>query len=202
MKSVVEASRKEALHQEEAGIAPLEGDSDESSPEDTPEEEHNEGVPEYTPQETHGAGEEVGESYNVPRDAEPVRKPLGAMAPEVSVPPKSVPVPSPAGGDAELRHPDPDFEDLAADLNTRGRQPGTKNKSDEIVAKRCSRDYERKKSSSGVVVNGRRATTASGPVRIEESGGYISDLPTKSLESKLLCSAFFVCCAAFMVKEL
>ena len=49
MKSVVEASRKEALRQEAVGIAPPEGDFDESSPEDTPEEEHNEGVPEYTP---------------------------------------------------------------------------------------------------------------------------------------------------------
>ncbi|KAK0597743.1 hypothetical protein LWI29_028259 [Acer saccharum] len=71
--------------------------------------------------ETRGAGEEVGESYNVPRDAEPVKEPLGAMAPEVSVPPKSAPVPSPAGGDAELRHPDLDSEDPATDLNTRGR---------------------------------------------------------------------------------
>ncbi|KAK0587002.1 hypothetical protein LWI29_015961 [Acer saccharum] len=80
MKSMVEASRKEALRQEEVGIAPLEGDSDESSSEDTPEEEHDEGVPEYTPQKTRGAGEEVGESYNVPRDAEPVREPLGVVA--------------------------------------------------------------------------------------------------------------------------
>ena len=121
MKSVVEASRKEALRQEEAGIAPPENDSDESSPEDTPEEEHNEGVPEYTPRETRGADEEVGESDNVPRDAEQVREPLGAVAPEVSVPPESVPVPSLVGGDAELRHPDPDSEDPAADLNTRRR---------------------------------------------------------------------------------
>ncbi|KAK0584434.1 hypothetical protein LWI29_013126 [Acer saccharum] len=125
MKFVVEASRKKALRQEEAGIAPPESDSDESSPKDTPEEEHNEGVPEYTPQETRGAGEEVGESYNVPRDAEPVREPLGAVAPEVSVPPESVLVPSPTGGDAELRHPDPDSEDHAADLNTCERQLGS-----------------------------------------------------------------------------
>ena len=104
---------------------PPEGDSDESSPEDTPEEEHNEGVPEYTPQETRDAGEEVGESYNALRDAEPVREPLGAVAPKVPVPLESVPVPSPVGGDAELRHPDPDFEDPVADLNTRGRQSGS-----------------------------------------------------------------------------
>ncbi|KAK0605712.1 hypothetical protein LWI29_029902 [Acer saccharum] len=121
---MVEASRKEALRQEEAGIVPLENDFDESYPEDTSEEEHNEGVPEYTPQETCGASEEVGESDNVPRDAESVMEPLGAVAPKVSVPHKSVSVPSPTGGDAELRHLDPDSEDLAADLNTRGRQPG------------------------------------------------------------------------------
>ncbi|KAK0608446.1 hypothetical protein LWI29_030711 [Acer saccharum] len=59
MKSVVEASRKEALRQEAVGIAPPEDDSGESSPEDTPKEEHNEGIPEYTPQETRGAGEEA-----------------------------------------------------------------------------------------------------------------------------------------------
>ncbi|KAK1566835.1 hypothetical protein Q3G72_004712 [Acer saccharum] len=79
MNSVVEASQKEVLHQEETGIVPPESDSDESSPEDTPKEEHNEGIPEYTPQETRSAGEEVGESYNVPRDAELVREPLGAV---------------------------------------------------------------------------------------------------------------------------
>ncbi|KAK0596950.1 hypothetical protein LWI29_020438 [Acer saccharum] len=179
MKSVVEASRKEALLQETAGITPPQGDSDESSLEDPPEEEHNEDIPEYTPQETRGAGEEadlagdlqnlgeppadeaatqtdslahlrlkgkekvgepsepvalshgtsssrsvVNEPDNAPRDAETAREPFGAVAPKILVPPKSVPVLSSAGGDAELRHPDPDSEDLAADLNTCGRQFG------------------------------------------------------------------------------
>ena len=71
MKSVVEASRKEALHQEAAGIMPLEGDPDESSPEYTPEEEHNEGVPEYTPQKTRGAGEEADLAGDMQNPGEP-----------------------------------------------------------------------------------------------------------------------------------
>ncbi|KAK0578078.1 hypothetical protein LWI29_004769 [Acer saccharum] len=176
MKFVIEAIRKEALRQEATGIAHPEGDSDESSPEDPPKEEHNEGIPKYTPQETRGAGEEadlagdlqntseppvdeaatqtdslarsrlkgkekvgepsepvalshwtssscsvVNEPDNVPRDAETATEPLGAVAPKILVPLESVPVPSSTGGGAELRHPDPDFEDPAADLNTHGR---------------------------------------------------------------------------------
>ncbi|KAK1575900.1 hypothetical protein Q3G72_009348 [Acer saccharum] len=179
MKSVVEASRKEALRQEAAGIAPPEDDSGESSPEDTPEEEHNEGIPKYTPQETCGAGEEavlagdmqnpgeppadeaatqtdsvacsrlkgkekvgepsepvafshgtpsprsvVNEPNDAPRDVEAAREPLGAVAPEMPVPPESVLVPSSIGGGAELRHPDLGSEDPAVDLNTSGRQSG------------------------------------------------------------------------------
>ena len=57
----------------------------------------------------------------MPWDAEPVREPLGAVAPKVPVPPESIPVPSPAGGDAKLRYPDLDSKDPADDLNTRGR---------------------------------------------------------------------------------
>ncbi|KAK0606710.1 hypothetical protein LWI29_003197 [Acer saccharum] len=98
--------------------------------------------------ETRGAGEEVGESYNVPRDAEPVKEPLGAVALEVPVPPESVPVPSPAGGDAELRHPDPDFEDPVADLNTRGRQSGMNSGDAKCCARACWVDSKVKSSHS------------------------------------------------------
>ncbi|KAK0602976.1 hypothetical protein LWI29_000072 [Acer saccharum] len=66
----------------------------------------------------------VNEPDNAPRDVETAREPLGAVAPKILVTPESVPVPSSAGGGAELRHPDPDSEDPTADLNTRGRQSG------------------------------------------------------------------------------
>ncbi|KAK0590042.1 hypothetical protein LWI29_022036 [Acer saccharum] len=52
----------------------------------------------------------VNEPDNTPRDAETAREPLGAVAPKILVSPESVPVPSSAGGGAELRHPDPDSE--------------------------------------------------------------------------------------------
>ncbi|KAK0594235.1 hypothetical protein LWI29_019620 [Acer saccharum] len=39
------------------------------------------------------------------------------LAPKILVPPESIPVPSSVGG-AELRHPDLNSEDPAADLNT------------------------------------------------------------------------------------
>ncbi|KAK0594942.1 hypothetical protein LWI29_002009 [Acer saccharum] len=63
----------------------------------------------------------VNEPNDAPRDAEEAREPLGAVAPEMLVPPESVLVPSSTGGGAKLRHPDPGSKDPAADLNTRGR---------------------------------------------------------------------------------
>ena len=48
MKAVVEVRRKEVLRQKEAGIAPPQGDSNESSPED-PSKGIDEGVLEYVP---------------------------------------------------------------------------------------------------------------------------------------------------------
>ncbi|KAK0583087.1 hypothetical protein LWI29_033187 [Acer saccharum] len=63
----------------------------------------------------------VNEPDNAPRDAETVREPLGAVALKILIPPESVVVPFSAGGGAELRHPDLDSEDSAADLNTCGR---------------------------------------------------------------------------------
>ncbi|KAK0596012.1 hypothetical protein LWI29_011995 [Acer saccharum] len=55
--------------------------------------------------------------------AKTIREPLGMMAPEILAPTESIPIPS-VGGGIELRHPDPDSEDPATDLNTRGRQSG------------------------------------------------------------------------------
>ncbi|KAK0572691.1 hypothetical protein LWI29_035514 [Acer saccharum] len=60
----------------------------------------------------------VNEPDNASRDAETAREPLGAVAPKILVPPESIPVPSSVGGGAELRHPDLNSEDPAADLNT------------------------------------------------------------------------------------
>ncbi|KAK0576088.1 hypothetical protein LWI29_011642 [Acer saccharum] len=50
--------------------------------------------------------------------AEAIREPLGMMAPEILAPTESIPTPS-VGGGVELRHPDLDYEDPTADLNTR-----------------------------------------------------------------------------------
>ncbi|KAK0585430.1 hypothetical protein LWI29_028525 [Acer saccharum] len=63
----------------------------------------------------------VNEPDNAPWDAETAREPLGVVAPKILVHPESVHVPSSAGGGAELRHSNLDSEDLAVDLNTRGR---------------------------------------------------------------------------------
>ncbi|KAK0603091.1 hypothetical protein LWI29_001300 [Acer saccharum] len=54
MKGIVEASRKAAIRQRDAGIAPPEDDSDGSAPEDPLEGDDEEGVPDYMPEETHG----------------------------------------------------------------------------------------------------------------------------------------------------
>ena len=53
MKGIVEASRKEALRQQDAGVAPPDDKSEESAPEDLPGNDE-EGVPEYMPEEIHG----------------------------------------------------------------------------------------------------------------------------------------------------
>jgi hypothetical protein len=49
MKGIVEASRKEALRQRDAGIAPPEDNSDGSAPEDLPEGDDEEGCPNMCP---------------------------------------------------------------------------------------------------------------------------------------------------------
>ena len=54
MKGIVEASRKAALRQRDAGIAPPEEESDESAPENPPEGDDEGGVLDYVPEETHG----------------------------------------------------------------------------------------------------------------------------------------------------
>ena len=53
MKGIVEASRKEALRQRDAGVAPPDDKSEGSAPEDLPDNDE-EGVPEYMPEEIHG----------------------------------------------------------------------------------------------------------------------------------------------------
>ena len=52
MKGIVEASRKAALRQRDAGIAPPEEESDGSAPENPPEGDDEGGVPDYVPEET------------------------------------------------------------------------------------------------------------------------------------------------------
>ena len=52
MKGIVEASRKAALRQRDAGIAPPEDESDENAPENPPEGDNEGGVPDYVPEET------------------------------------------------------------------------------------------------------------------------------------------------------
>ena len=54
MKGIVEASRKEALRQRDAGVAPPDNKSEGSAPEDLPEDNDEGGVPEYMPEEIHG----------------------------------------------------------------------------------------------------------------------------------------------------
>ncbi|KAK0578741.1 hypothetical protein LWI29_015512 [Acer saccharum] len=56
MKGIVEASRKAALRQRDAGIAPPEEESDGSALENPPEGDDEEGVPDYVPEETQGHG--------------------------------------------------------------------------------------------------------------------------------------------------
>ncbi|KAK0572766.1 hypothetical protein LWI29_036944 [Acer saccharum] len=131
MKSVVKASRREAMHQEAIGIAPPQGDSTESSPEDFPKEEHDGDVPEYVRRKTQGPDDEpdlTGDVHDlggpiVNKGAETIREPLGMMTPKISAPTKSIPIPS-VGGGAELRHLDPNSDDPTVDLNARRRQSG------------------------------------------------------------------------------
>lgn len=54
MKGIVEASRKEALRQRDAGVAPPDNKSEGSAPEDLPEDNDEGGVPEYMPEGIHG----------------------------------------------------------------------------------------------------------------------------------------------------
>ena len=49
MKGIVEASRKAALRQRDAGIAPPKDESDEGTLENLPEGDDEEGVPDYVP---------------------------------------------------------------------------------------------------------------------------------------------------------
>ncbi|KAK0586234.1 hypothetical protein LWI29_003244 [Acer saccharum] len=73
----ISACRKRLLRQRDAGIAPPEDESDESTPENPPEGDDKEGVPNYVPEETHGqettacSAEAVGvpESFGVSRTA-------------------------------------------------------------------------------------------------------------------------------------
>ncbi|TXG66436.1 hypothetical protein EZV62_007711 [Acer yangbiense] len=53
IKGIVEVSRRVALCQRDAGIAPPEDDSNENGPEDPPEGDDEEGAPDYVPKETH-----------------------------------------------------------------------------------------------------------------------------------------------------
>ncbi|KAK0571702.1 hypothetical protein LWI29_020224 [Acer saccharum] len=56
MKGIMEASRKVALRQRDAGIAPPEEESNGSAPENPPEGDDEGGVPDYVPEKTQGHG--------------------------------------------------------------------------------------------------------------------------------------------------
>ncbi|KAK0587505.1 hypothetical protein LWI29_023996 [Acer saccharum] len=151
MKGIVEASRKAALRQRDAGIAPPEDDSDGSAPENPPEGDDEEGVLDYVPEETRGphiqwglwatrrALEQVGPllGRTIKRGAEAAGEHSGVMAPEILTHAEPIPTPAPEistltepistpPGDSgvEMRHPNLDSENPTVDLNSHGRQSG------------------------------------------------------------------------------